>query len=193
MSIRTRITISIWILSAFVGALFVLMPVVAVNAEPDAATAQPFFKLLPTPTGTCPGELTCKAGTCQGKTEGGGTQLPGYGQECNYAMCDFLQLFVNAMNIIISIFGGVALVLLVWGSIGFMMSAGSEERVTKSKDLIKNTVLGTLVILLAWQFVAILIRFAVFNFDKPDDANPLGAAWNLSGDVHKICDKLDKK
>ncbi len=162
---------------------------------PQPASAATYFKLIPTPTGSCPmnpGEADeahpsgripyeCTNGVCVNSGQiRGGADLP-----CNYSLCDFLQLFVNAMNIIVTISAGIALILLIWGAQGFLMSMGSEEKVTESKNLIKNAAIGLLIILVSWQLIAIIINFLVPQFSqlKAD----IGFAWDLSGDVHELC------
>ncbi|MBU0597895.1 pilin [Patescibacteria group bacterium] len=49
--------------------------------------------------------------------------------------------------------GLVAVVLILYGGITWMTSAGNEEKVKKAKDILKMAVIGMIVVLLAWALV----------------------------------------
>lgn len=162
---------------------------------PLTVSAETYFKLIPTPTGSCPMNPTtaneknvsgtkpfdCKNGVCVGsRIIRGGDDLP-----CNYSLCDFLQLFVNGMNMIVTIAAAIALILLIWGAQGFIMAMGSEEKVTASKGLMKNVALGLVIILVSWQLIAIVISLLVPKFTTLQDQT--GFRWDLTGDVRNLC------
>ncbi|MBI4262004.1 hypothetical protein HY624_00570 [Candidatus Uhrbacteria bacterium] len=187
-------------------AIYLLTFIVSLNlfvfVQPAAAAT--YFKLIPTPTGSCPqnpassdqktpypcctrdilgqGECTEAAlGNCAGSGQiRGGSDLP-----CNYSLCDFLQLFVNGMNIIVTIAAGIALIILIWGAQGLLLSGGSEEKVTEAKTLMKNAAIGLLIILVSWQLIAILIGLFVPNFGAVQEQT--GFQWNLLGNVRDLC------
>lgn len=71
-------------------------------------------------------------------------------------MCDFVGLFVVLQKVILSLFAGLALVMLIWGGQGMIMAAGNQEKFTAGRKLITSTLLGVLIILVAYFLVAIL-------------------------------------
>jgi len=135
--------------------VFLFIPTSSVFAEEHSTLP----RLIPNPSGTCPKQATekCKPdGYCY-VDESTKFSHSGVDIQCNYSVCDFLQLGVNFASIILYLFLGVAFILLLWGSIGFVTSRGKPEAVQQNMALLKGTIFGVIIILVAWQLVAIII------------------------------------
>ena len=77
-------------------------------------------------------------------------------QPCTF--CHFLQLGQNVMNFFLMIVFPLAILMLVYGGILIMFSAGSPSRVSRGKEIITAAIVGVLIALLAWLFIDITIR-----------------------------------
>ncbi len=71
--------------------------------------------------------------------------------------CDFIDLMVVLQKVILSLFGGLAIIMLVWGGQGLIMSGGSSEKVAASKKLITSTLFGVLIVLAGYALITLLI------------------------------------
>jgi hypothetical protein len=71
--------------------------------------------------------------------------------ECT--ICDVIGMGVGIAKFILSIVGVLALALFIWGGFGLIISAGNEEKVKKNKGILVGTLVGIIIILVAWQIV----------------------------------------
>ncbi len=71
---------------------------------------------------------------------------------------DMIGLFTNQANRILKLSGIFAMLLLVVGGIVWMTSGGSAERVKKGTDIIKGTVIGLIIIFIAFTIVRIVMQ-----------------------------------
>jgi len=67
---------------------------------------------------------------------------------------EILDIVANIMRVLAV---GIGTIMIIWGGIMIMTSAGSEEKVTKGKKIIKWTIIGV-VIALSASFIIDLIR-----------------------------------
>ena len=95
------------------------------------------------------------------------------GLECkakgDCTVCDALMIVYNVGKFIFISMSGVALVLIVWGGVGLIMNWGSAEMITANKKLILHSLLGVVIILLAWTLVNAMI---IFFAEKDDKGKP---------------------
>ena len=88
------------------------------------------------------------------------------------SLCDILVIFVNIANLILQIFAIIGVVFLVYGTGFLMLSMGSEERITRGKQIMRASVVGSLIVLGAWQIMAFIILlvgdYGVFSEIKDD-------------------------
>lgn len=90
---------------------------------------------------------------------------PSYDKTCeitevipkNCTLCNALQVFTNVARFIFASLGGVAAIFFLWGGIGLIFNWGSAESVQQNKKVITGTLIGVLVVLLAWMLVNIII------------------------------------
>lgn len=77
------------------------------------------------------------------------------GGDCG--VCQFFEATYNFVQILFGLMGGTALVLFVWGGFGMITSAGSAEKVTANRKLMMSTIVGIMIMLLAWTAVNAII------------------------------------
>lgn len=75
----------------------------------------------------------------------------------NCGFCDWIDLFVILQKVILSLFGGIALILMVWAGQGLITAAGNETKIKESKKLIGTTIIGILVVLAGYFLVNVII------------------------------------
>jgi hypothetical protein len=74
---------------------------------------------------------------------------------CNF--CDGLVVFINVANFILALLAIVAVIFFVYGAGHLALSSGNENYVHKGKEAIKASIIGTLIVLGAWQIMAIVV------------------------------------
>ncbi len=97
----------------------------------------------------------CKPGPTGKCTEGEvGPFMQGISNACgntgDCTLTDIMQVFSNVGNYILSIIGGIVLLMYVIGGFWMLVSAGDPERVKKGKKYIKISTVGLLIVLFAW-------------------------------------------
>ncbi len=75
--------------------------------------------------------------------------------------CDFISLMVVLQKVILSLFGGLALIMLVVGGQIIITAAGSQERITKGKKLITSTLLGVAIVLAAYFLINVIVGLLI--------------------------------
>lgn len=74
-------------------------------------------------------------------------------------IANIINTFGNVMKFILGFVGVITLGILVYGAATMILNFGDEEMVNKSKAIIKNAIIGILVILSAYVIVASLVVF----------------------------------
>lgn len=92
-------------------------------------------------------------------------------------MCDFVNLFVVLQKVILSLFAGLALIMLIWGGQGMILAAGNQEKFTAGRKLITSTLFGVLIILAAYFLVAILYGLLATPADEKKLKPILTESW----------------
>ncbi len=73
------------------------------------------------------------------------------------SICDMVQVGVNVGNLILAISGAVALFFGAWAAFGFITARGDDEKVKEARTTMWNALAGIILVLLAWQLVAIIL------------------------------------
>ncbi|MFA4818280.1 MAG: pilin [Patescibacteria group bacterium] len=107
----------------------------------------------------------------------------------NCTMCDFVSLFVVLQKVILSIFAGLALVMLIWGGQSMVFAAGNQEKFTAGRKLITSTLLGVLIILAGYLLVVALYGILTTPVGKTPKQILTQEWWkeSLGCDVSNIC------
>ncbi len=71
--------------------------------------------------------------------------------------CDFIKIFVTGADIIVMLTGIMSIVMFVFGGIIMITAYGNEARVKWGKDVLIATVIGIVIVMLAWTLVNTVI------------------------------------
>lgn len=112
---------------------------------------------LPAPHGKCPTDYL-KAG---GGVNGSGPCDDGSARD--YSLDDFKRLAVILANFLVGISGAVLLVLLVYGSFLWILSAGNSKMVEKGKGVLTSAAIGILIIFVSYTAVAYGLKLLLNN------------------------------
>ena len=82
--------------------------------------------------------------------------IPGVGEITLSLDMDLNTLIAWFYYFIIGIAGISAFVMLVWGGVEWLTSAGSPSRITSAKDRMTSALLGLLIILASWLILQVI-------------------------------------
>ncbi len=85
-----------------------------------------------------------------------GLPCPGNSTPQISSMQDVLIVIGNVVRILIAISGSVAIIMILVASIYYIISAGDPAKAKKAKDIIYNTVLGLVLIIVAYAIVTFI-------------------------------------
>lgn len=89
---------------------------------------------------------------------------PGIAANPSCDVCDFFKMADNIIKFVMTyVVPAIAAILMVVGAITFMTAGGSEGQITKGKSIITSTVIGIVIILLAWIVVDSVIKSLTGN------------------------------
>lgn len=78
------------------------------------------------------------------------------GGDCNLA--DVEGFAINIANVILGVTGSITLLMFVYGGVMYMISGGSPDKVKKATEILRNSVIGLSIILLAGLAVQVLLK-----------------------------------
>lgn len=70
---------------------------------------------------------------------------------------DLLQILVNISRAILAVLGSAAFAMFIYGGLMWLISGGSQERVTKGKTIITNAVFGILIVFISWTVINFVV------------------------------------
>jgi hypothetical protein len=97
--------------------------------------------------------------------------------EGNCGFCDFIDLFIILQKVILSLFGGLALIMIIWGGTAIMTSAGNSQKMAEGKKLIISTLFGVLIILAGYFLISVLVAILVTPARQAPNLTLFGADW----------------
>lgn len=72
---------------------------------------------------------------------------------------DLKETVINIINWALGLLGIVAVIFLIYGGYTWLTAGGEEERIRRAKKIIINTLIGLVIILLAWAIVRFVLNF----------------------------------
>jgi hypothetical protein len=72
---------------------------------------------------------------------------------------DLKETVINIINWALGLLGLVGVVFMLYGGYLWLTSGGNEDRIRRAKRILINTVIGLVIILLAWAIVAFVLKF----------------------------------
>ncbi len=76
---------------------------------------------------------------------------------CYPSLTGIVQTLLSAYTLILGIVGSLALLMFVWGGFQWLISGGSEKRITAGTTTLKNAVIGLLIVFGAWIGVNLIV------------------------------------
>jgi len=68
----------------------------------------------------------------------------------------FDVLYINVLNAILGLLGGVAFIFVIYGGMLFLFSGGNEERIEKGKKTFYWAILGVTVVIMSYSIIQFL-------------------------------------
>lgn len=97
-------------------------------------------------------------------------------EEASCNLCDILVFATNLVRWMLGIGGSVALFFFILGGFYFIIGGSHPERLESAKNILKNSIIGLLIILLAWSGINYMVY--LFTNTKIDSvATILGEPW----------------
>lgn len=105
-----------------------------------AFAADPIIDAAPT------GEINCdKTST---------TYNPNNAEYCgDYELNDMVGKIIRVSEIILGLVGSLALLFFIYGGVMFLISSGSQERVTQAKQIIVGAVIGIVIVFTSYMII----------------------------------------
>lgn len=76
--------------------------------------------------------------------------LPSGGEDAESVENNTLRVIGQLINAVLSFFGVIFLVLVVYGGYRWMMARGNEEEVKKGRDILRNAIVGLIIVTAAF-------------------------------------------
>jgi hypothetical protein len=99
------------------------------------------------------------------------------GELGNCTWCDFVGLMVVLQKTILSLFGGLALIMLVWGGQGIISAAGNQEKIGHAKGIITATLFGVVIVLAGYFLVNVIVGILITPPGQPLNTKLFGSSW----------------
>ena len=101
-----------------------------------------------------------------------------------------IQTAVKVINVFLGVLGVIALGLILWGGFIWMTAAGSQEKIDQAKKILKNSIIGLIIILSSWgiaYFVLGRLTGDVFNGGSGSDACLNGTVVSCGCGGEQVC------
>ncbi|MFA5317936.1 MAG: pilin [Patescibacteria group bacterium] len=89
----------------------------------------------------------------------------------NYELNDFIRIAFNASQFILGIVGSLTLLMFIYGGVWMIISQGNSQEIEKAKTILKNAVIGLVIVFTSWSIINFAIRALV------PDGNLGGKPW----------------
>jgi hypothetical protein len=81
-----------------------------------------------------------------------------YGDQIILGNSSPIDIVISVINWALGILALIAVLIILWGGFTWLLSNGAEEKVEKAKAIIKNGVIGLVIILASWGIVTYIIN-----------------------------------
>lgn len=84
-------------------------------------------------------------------------KIPAFSEQVTNYNSNFLNTQVGSIiGLVLSFIGVIFLILMIYAGINWMTATGNQEKVTKSKDLIINAIIGLIIVLAAYAITSFI-------------------------------------
>lgn len=81
-----------------------------------------------------------------------------FGEDPN-APKDIRQQVVGVINVVLTILGILLLVLIMYAGFQWMTAGGNDDQVKKAKTILKNAIIGLIIILFSWSITRFTLNY----------------------------------
>ena len=75
----------------------------------------------------------------------------------------FTGLILDLINIVLAIVGILAVAYLIFGGFRYITAGGGEEGTKEAKGIIKNALIGLIVVILSYVIIIVIVNALLFN------------------------------
>ena len=86
-------------------------------------------------------------------------EVADFGQTFGLVEGDLIQIVITVIQWVLGLLGLVAVILLIYAGFLWMTAAGDKAKIDRAKLVIRNTVIGLVIILLSWAIVLFVQNF----------------------------------
>ena len=108
---------------------------------------------------------------------------------------DIFEIANTAINYVMGLFGFIAVIVMLYGGFVWMTAAGNSDQVDKAKDIIRNGLIGLVIILAAWAIVRFVFNMVTGTGGTCDPCSTMGVSRSCtpscsggSGFANQVCD-----
>jgi len=87
----------------------------------------------------------------------GNAMLTNFGTEAGYGEAGMEEIIGTIIQIVLSLLGLVAVVLIIAGGFQWMTSGGNEEKIKSAKKLMGSALVGLIIVILAYSIATFII------------------------------------
>lgn len=92
---------------------------------------------------------------------------------------DIRYRIVKIINVTLTIVGLIVVVLIIFAGFKWMTAAGNEEAVKDAQKIMKNAIIGLVIIILAWSITLFIMRrLSAISQGRPDYITPHDTYYN---------------
>ncbi len=73
---------------------------------------------------------------------------------------------INFISWVLGFFGLISVIMIIYGGFRYLTAAGNEENVDKAKDIIRQAVIGMVIVMLSYALMA-FVYFTVLQLSEP--------------------------
>ena len=86
---------------------------------------------------------------------------------------DIRYRIVKIINIVLTVIGLIVVVLIIFAGFKWMTAAGNEDAVKDAQKILKNAIIGLVIIILAWSVTLFIMRrLAAISSGSPNYITP---------------------
>ncbi|MFC1598260.1 hypothetical protein ACFL2M_01870 [Patescibacteria group bacterium] len=104
--------------------------------------------------------------------------------------CDMIALFANWAEVILQMISGVAVFMIVFGGVWWIISGGNPEKVKKGQQIIIGAVIGVILVLTGWLIVNFSIQAMLGTQGGSIDEALTGEAQLFGSNWDTFCENV---
>lgn len=81
------------------------------------------------------------------------------GRFVNLSDADPRMIAIRLINVVLQFVGILTLIMILWGGFLFLLSGGKEEKTQHATAVIRNAIIGLVIVLCAWS----IVRFVMMS------------------------------